>query len=151
LQSFLTAFRKQIIYFYLYIINLRIFWQNYKGMKKVLRVSLYVVVALVIGLINGFFGGGGGMLLVPLLTHVAMLPEKKAHATAIPIILPISIASGITYIINGVFSFSSFIPIVICVVAGGIVGALLLKKLPPFITSVTFAILMIIAGVKLCL
>lgn len=110
-----------------------------------------MLIALAIGFVNGFFGGGGGMLLVPLLVYMAKLPEKQAHATAIPIILPISIASGITYIIKGVFDLNAFIPISIGVVAGGIAGALLLKKLPPFVTGVVFAVLMIISGVRLCI
>ncbi len=120
-------------------------------MKKVLRILFYVFVALAFGFVNGFFGGGGGMLLVPLLVYFAKLPEKCAHATAIPIILPVSIASGITYALQGVFSLQAFIPVTIGVVCGGIVGALLLKKLPPFITSVVFSLLMIIAGVRMCL
>ncbi len=120
-------------------------------MKKFLRVLFYVFVALAVGFVNGFFGGGGGMLLVPLLIYAFSLPEQKAHATAIPIILPISIASGLTYIFKGVFSLGTFIPVTLGVVAGGVVGALLLKKLPPFITSVVFSLLMIVAGVRMCL
>lgn len=119
-------------------------------MKKILRVSFYIIMALAIGFINGFFGGGGGMLLVPLLIYFSKLPEKNAHATAIPVILPVSIASGITYIVQGVFSFSVFLPVAAGVVAGGIIGALLLKKLPAFITSIVFSVLMIIAGVRMC-
>ncbi len=90
------------------------------------------------------------MLLVPILVYIAKLSEKEAHATAIPIILPISIASGITYIMKGVFSVEIFIPTVIGVVVGGVIGAILLKKLPAFITSIAFTILMILAGVRLC-
>ena len=120
-------------------------------MKKFLRILLYISVALAIGFVNGFFGGGGGMLLVPLLVYGANLKEKEAHATAIPIILPISIASGITYIMNGIFTVEIFIPTVIGVIIGGIIGAILLKKLPSFITSIVFAVLMIVAGVRLCI
>lgn len=118
-------------------------------MKKFLHVILYIVIALCVGFVNGFFGGGGGMLLVPLLIYLAKLPEKKAHATAIPIILPVSIASGITYAVQGIFSLSAFIPTTLGVVCGGVVGALLLKKLPPFVTSIVFSLLMIVAGVRM--
>lgn len=32
------------------------------------------------GLVNGFFGGGGGMILVPLLTHRCGLDQRRAFA-----------------------------------------------------------------------
>ncbi len=33
----------------------------------------------IIGFVNGFWGGGGGMICVPLLQNVIKLPEKKAY------------------------------------------------------------------------
>lgn len=118
-------------------------------MKKGIKTFLYGVCALAIGFINGFFGGGGGMLCVPLLEKVACLETKKAHATAIPIILPITIASAIVYLIKGYFPlFQGFI-VGGGVVVGGIGGALLLKKLPPFIVSIVFSVLMMIAGIRM--
>lgn len=120
-------------------------------MKKVIKIILCIIVSLLIGGINGFFGGGGGMLLVPFLVHFLSLNEKQAHATAIPIILPVSIASGITYILKGGLDISLLIYTLIGSIAGCIIGAVLLKKLPPFITGVIFSILMIFAGIKMCI
>ena len=45
------------------------------------------------GLINGLLGAGGGMVLVPLLVGWCGLEDKKAIATAISIILPLSLTS----------------------------------------------------------
>ncbi len=45
------------------------------------------------GLINGLLGAGGGMVLVPLLVGWCGLEDKKAFATAISIILPLSLTS----------------------------------------------------------
>ena len=67
---------------------------------------LVVISSAAVGFVNGFFGGGGGMLLVPLLEKVLKCPVKKSHATAIAVILPISIASAITYIISGYFQWT---------------------------------------------
>ena len=50
---------------------------------------LLIAVGAITGLVNGFFGGGGGMIVVPMLTLLVNLQEKKAHATAILIILRI--------------------------------------------------------------
>ena len=44
-----------------------------------------------VGAANSLFGGGGGMLAVPLLCATGYA-EKQAHATAILVILPVSLS-----------------------------------------------------------
>lgn len=102
-----------------------------------------------VGFVNGFFGGGGGMLCVPLLDKVLGEKTKTAHATAMLIILPISVASAVTYAANGYFDLKTTLIVGGGVIAGGIAGALLLKKLSSGVVGIIFALLMIAAGVKL--
>lgn len=45
------------------------------------------------GFVNGFFGAGGGMVLVPLLIWLVGLPDKLAFSSAISIILPLCVVS----------------------------------------------------------
>lgn len=45
------------------------------------------------GGLNGFFGGGGGLLLVPLLTWTAPVEKEQIFPTSVAIILPICIIS----------------------------------------------------------
>lgn len=104
---------------------------------------------ILIGAANGFLGGGGGMLLVPLLEKVFKEPTKKAHATAILIILPISIASAIVYLLNGYFKWDFFLSVTGGVIVGGIAGALLLKKLNSVAVGIIFALLMIGVGIRM--
>ena len=118
-------------------------------MKKFLRNVMVAALSGAVGFINGFFGGGGGMLLVPLLEKVLKCPVKKSHATAIAVILPVSIAGAITYIISGFFELTPVLSAAGGCVAGGAVGALLLKKLPSNVVAFVFALIMIGVGVKL--
>lgn len=112
--------------------------------------KLFLVLGgLFIGLVNGFFGGGGGMIAVPVLEKIAGLKTKSAHATAILIILPISIASSIIYIIFGKFSLNTTLFAGAGVLAGGLAGAYLLSKLSNRVIRLLFDIVMIAAGVKL--
>lgn len=101
------------------------------------------------GLINGLFGGGGGMIVVPILTLVLGLTVKKAHATAILVILPLSIVSAIFYLCFGSVSFEIILPVGIGVIAGGVLGAFLLKKLSSKWVVIIFSVLMLAAGVKM--
>ncbi|MCH5164441.1 MAG: TSUP family transporter [Clostridiales bacterium] len=118
-------------------------------MKQWIKKSIMIMGGLGVGFANGFFGGGGGMLCVPLLDKLLKERTKVAHATAMLIILPISIASAITYVANGYFDLKLTLIVGGGVIAGGIVGALLLKKLNSGVVAIIFAVLMIAAGVKL--
>lgn len=104
-----------------------------------------ITCGIVVGAANSFFGGGGGMIAVPLL-HKTGLPEKRAHATAILIILPISVMSFLLYAWRGIYDFSVLLPTAIGVTAGGIFGAKLLGKLPVKTVNLVFAALQAAAG-----
>ena len=118
-------------------------------MKKIFSKIFCGVASLFMGFVNGFWGGGGGMLCVPLLEKGLKLETKKAHATAIPIILPITIASASVYVYNGYFDLQKTIFVSIGVIVGGFLGSILLKKLPSFIVQLLFSAIMIFAGIKM--
>ena len=121
--------------------------QKIKLDKK--KLCYCVLAGILVGFLNGFFGGGGGMIVVPLLTFILGLEDKKAHATAILVILPLSITSSIIYITKGSINFSNLSLTTIGVIIGGIVGSLLLKKLDNKVLRIIFAAIMVIAGAKL--
>lgn len=108
-----------------------------------------MLTGLLTGGINGLFGGGGGMVVVPLLKNMLGYEEKHAHATAILVIAPVCAASAVTYIVNGYFAADVVIPAAIGSVAGGLLGALLLNKLPEFIVNAVFIAVMLVAGVRM--
>ena len=60
---------------------------------------------IAVGICNGFFGSGGGMIAVPMLEKGGS-EAKKAHATSIAITLPLSIISGLVYFKGGSLDFS---------------------------------------------
>ena len=101
------------------------------------------------GAVNGIFGGGGGMVAVPLLSKMLGYKDKEAHATAIFIIAPVCAASAIIYIINGYARSDIIIPAAIGTVAGGFVGAYCLSKFSSAAVSYIFILLMFIAGVRM--
>ena len=49
------------------------------------------------GAANGFFGSGGGLFLVPLFTRWLHMEQKKAFATSVAVILPLSAVSLAVY------------------------------------------------------
>lgn len=125
---------------------------NKNKANKENRLNLYsLLTGGAAGLINGLFGGGGGMIVVPMLVWLLKLPPKRAHATAILIILPLSLVSGLFYAAFGNLDLRVGIPVTLGVVAGGALGALLLSKLSSKRVVVIFSVVMAAAGIKMLL
>ncbi len=122
-----------------------------KANKKIKEKLLLILSGSVIGLLNGFFGGGGGMVCVPILEKVLKLNNKQAHASAIAVIFPLSLISAFIYVLNGYISSLPLVSVGAGVVLGGILGSYALKVMPPKAIRVIFAIIMFIGGIKLIL
>ena len=117
-------------------------------MKINLKVIIIAIGAgLFVGFVNGFLGAGGGMLLVPILTLLLNLESRVAHSTAVFIIAPICLISGVTYIIKGVVDWNILLPVAIGTLIGGIAGTFLLKKLKNDVINIIFWCVMIFSGV----
>lgn len=117
--------------------------------KEKHNLFIKLLTGAIIGFVNGFWGGGGGMLCVPLLMYVLKLSEKKAHATTLLIMLPLSIASLVVYIVKGEMNYLDAIKITSGFILGGIIGALLLKKISNVWLGIIFSVIIIAGGIKI--
>ena len=115
------------------------------------NIFIKLLAGAFVGFANGFWGGGGGMICVPLLLNIIKLPEKKAHATTLLIMLPLSIASLIVYYLSENLPIIDSLKIGIGFLVGGILGALLLKKINNIWLEIIFSIIIIAGGVKMLL
>lgn len=103
------------------------------------------------GLLNGVFGTGGGILIVPMLKKVG-LNSQKSHATAISVILPLSIVTTIMYLLKGIpVDFSLLIPTISLGLIGAVCGAVLLNKIDAVLLNKVFACVIIISGIRILL
>ena len=89
------------------------------------------------------------MIVVPVLTKFFGFNQKQAQATALFVILPISIASSIIYITHNSINFGSSWPVILSIIAGGAVGALLLNKLNNKVVRIIFIVLVLVSGVSM--
>ena len=117
-------------------------------LSKKWRVVLTVIASLFVGVANGLFGGGGGMLVIPIFTVLLGLEEKIAHSSAILTILPLSIVSSIVYITQGNFTVPNGLWVGGGVILGGLIGTFVMKKLSNNALKIVFYTLMIVAGVS---
>lgn len=100
------------------------------------------------GIANGFFGGGGGMVLVPLLTARCGLDQHRAFATSVAIILPLCALSSVIYLFRGGLDLAVALPYLAGGLAGGFLGGRLFQKLNMDWLRRAFALLILYGGFK---
>jgi len=106
-----------------------------------------IPLGLIVGVANGLFGAGGGTLLVPVLDK--FLPTHKAHATALAVILPLSVVSAIVYTFGVEVNWAAVGWVSAGGVVGGFVGAKLLKKVSAAWLNIIFAAFMMAAAIRM--
>lgn len=108
-----------------------------------------IVIAAAGGALSGFFGVGGGIVLVPLLMAFLALPRKAAHATSLGAIVALSLAGMLGFAVSGEVDWIVGVTIGAGGVIGGAVGAHYMNRLSPRTLRLVFAVVLIIAGVRM--
>lgn len=103
---------------------------------------------LVTGFLNGLFGSGGGTVIVPFMEEVLNTDEHKSH-TAILIIFCYTLVSLFFYAKGKKLDLALAVKVSLGGIAGGILGARLLKKLSGKAIRKIFGIFMIAAAVRM--
>ena len=88
-----------------------------------------VIAGLCAGAINGLFGAGGGMVLIPLLSLLSPLDEQSIFPSSVCIILPICIVSILATHGTETLLTAAF-PYIIASILGGILAGIWGKKFP---------------------
>ena len=109
----------------------------------------YILVGLVTGIANGLFGSGGGTIAVPAMVLLLDAEEHKAHATAISIILPLTVMSAFFYISNNYVNWGITYKVVLGGLLGGYIGAKLLNVCPSQILRKVFGVFMLLAAIRM--
>ncbi|MFI3115981.1 MAG: sulfite exporter TauE/SafE family protein [Clostridia bacterium] len=108
----------------------------------------FLIIGGLSGLANGFFGAGGGMILVPLFTKWAKIEDDIAMATSVSIILPLSIVSAIIYAINDTLDIALAVPFLIGGFVGGIISGKIFKKMPMIWLKRFLGVMIVYSGVR---
>ena len=100
------------------------------------------------GLINGLFGGGGGTVLVPLLTAWCKVGQKRAMASCVAVILPFCALSAVIYLLRAGVHLLAALPYLLGGLAGGLIGGRLFRRVPgPWLRRL-FGAFLVYGGVR---
>lgn len=100
------------------------------------------------GLVNGCFGGGGGMVLLPLLMGLCGLEQKKALATCVAAILPFCALSAVIYVLRTDFDWLLALPYLIGGAVGGALGGRLFRNVSAVWLRRLFALFLLYGGAR---
>ena len=108
----------------------------------------YLIAGCLAGLVNGFFGGGGGSVLVPMLTRCCGLDQRRAFATSVAVILPLCLLSVVIYFLRGGLELAAAWPYLAGGAVGGWLGGKLFKGVRVDWLRRGFGLLLIYGGVR---
>lgn len=107
-----------------------------------------ILCGAIAGAVNGLFGAGGGMLLVPLLTLLTDLDETEIFPASVVIIAPLCIVSLLLTTRSPNFPWHTLPPYLCGSVIGGILAGISAKKIPVQFLHRLLGILILWGGIR---
>jgi hypothetical protein len=114
-------------------------------MKKKIKNA---VIGAASGFIAGLFGSGGGVAVVEGLERGGT-EERRAHATSLAVIFPISALSAVLYGVGGFVPVEPTLWLCGGAAAGGVIGAFCLRRVGVRLLNNIFTLLMLASGIRL--
>src|SRR6201997_3787910 len=112
-------------------------------------IALTILLAVLVGIALGLLGGGGAMMMVPLLTYVAGMECKHAIATSLLVVGVTSAVGAITHVRAGRVRWRIAVIFGIAAMAGAYGGGRLARFVPATVLMVTFAVIMVVAAIAM--
>jgi uncharacterized protein len=110
------------------------------------RLALIVPVALGVGVLTGLVGIGGGFLVVPALVILAGVPMKEAVGTSLLVIAMNSASGFVGYLGTVALDWGFLAGFTAVAVAGALVGAALVARVPQATLKRAFAVFLLAMG-----
>lgn len=112
------------------------------------QTAKYIVTGLLAGAANGFFGSGGGLFLVPLFVGWLHMEQRRAFATSVAVILPLSVAALVIYFLKGSVDFMAALPYLLGGLVGGFVSGKIFGRVSVIWLRRIFGLLILYGGVR---
>jgi uncharacterized membrane protein YfcA len=101
------------------------------------------------GAASGLLGVGGGIVMVPGLVLVLGATQHQAHATSLAAIVPIGAVGFAIFALHGEVNYAIAGLLVLGALIGAPVGARAMSRVPERPLALVFAVVLVVAGVRL--
>lgn len=110
----------------------------------------FILIGLAAGIAAGFFGIGGGILVVPGLIYWAGFSQHRATGTSLAVLLPpVGIAAALEYYRNGNVDLRAAVIIALAMALGGGIGAVIANRVAGPWLRLAFGVSVVCLGVYL--
>ncbi|MEY2195971.1 sulfite exporter TauE/SafE family protein [Neobacillus sp. BF23-41] len=99
------------------------------NLKNQIKMPQLIIMAILVGLLSGFFGIGGGFLIVPGLIFAARMPMIAAIGSSLVSVGTFGLTTAVSYSLSGLINWWVMLAFVGGGIGGGMVGALLAARL----------------------
>ena len=114
--------------------------------------SVYVVLGLCAGIASGFFGIGGGTILIPVLVYLFGLTQHQAQGTTLAIMIPpIGLLAAWRYYVQGNVKLNIALFVCIGFFIGGLIGAQFVHKISDPMLKKLFGVFLLIISLRMIL
>ena len=113
---------------------------------------LYGLIGITAGLLSGFFGVAGGIVVIPALIYLAGFNQLVAQGTSLAILLPpVGLLAFLQYYKAGHVDVRAAAIICVMLFIGAFFGAKLAHNFPPAFLRKGFALLLLLVSIKILL
>lgn len=115
-------------------------------------IGMLVIVGLLAGILSGFVGVGGGIIMVPALIWLLHYSQHQAQGTSLAVLmLPVVFLAVRNYYKEGMIDWKVVGVIAVAFVAGGYFGSKGALALPEDTVKRVFGVVMLFVAIKLIL
>lgn len=117
-----------------------------------MQILVYIILGLVAGVLSGFLGIGGGVIIIPILVYVFGLTQHQAQGTSLAALLPpIGLLAFLKYYYSGHADLKIGLLIAAGFFFGGLLGAIFAQPIPDITLKRIFGIFLIIVAIRMCI
>lgn len=110
-------------------------------------LGVVVLAATFTGFLTGFFGVGGGFIVVPMLVFALAFPMREATGTSLVVMVIASTTGLLARIGTGVsVDWAVVLPFALASMCGGLAGGPLTRRLPAYVLTTAFGALLLGVG-----
>jgi len=118
-------------------------------MNITLVISL-VVIGLLAGVLSGFMGVGGGVIMIPLMVVLLGFSQHEAQGTSLAVLaIPVTFLAAYNYYNAGHVNWKFAIVIALAFMVGGYLGSKFSVSIDQGILRKVFGVILLVAAIKL--
>ena len=115
-------------------------------------VGVLIIIGLLAGILSGFVGVGGGIIMVPAMIWLLGYDQHQAQGTSLAVLMfPVVLLAVRNYWKQGMIDWKIVILIAVAFVAGGYFGSKGALALPADTVKRVFGVIMLFVAIKLIL